>query len=292
MESAKMNACLKLMRRMPPQSVEANLLKLSQLNPSLTEELYQRIDQPLQIAMDPKDGRPYLLCDYNRDGDSYRSPWSNEYYPEVSYIDELFYPSERIRTLEKQANELFDVYRELYYQGGVSSAYLWDIGKGLAACVVFKKDITQHRYLTGGSWNSIHIIQVQEENVGSNSSSDNTKSRTASYQLTTSILLAMNINRPALGDLHLNGSLTRQCERKLEYQDSFSHLGNIGRMIEDLENDMRSSLDTLYISKTKEVVHSMRQVQQHETGAAGQNAFVGELASAVKQHRQTPSQAS
>ena len=27
--------------------------------------------------------KDYLLCDYNRDGDSYRSPWTNEYDPPI-----------------------------------------------------------------------------------------------------------------------------------------------------------------------------------------------------------------
>lgn len=30
------------------------------------------IDQPLKIAADRETGKQYLLCDYNRDGDSYR----------------------------------------------------------------------------------------------------------------------------------------------------------------------------------------------------------------------------
>jgi capping protein beta len=51
-----------------------------------------------------------LCCDYNRDGDSWRSPWSNEFEPP---IDEGVTPSERIRKMEIKANEAFDVYREL-----------------------------------------------------------------------------------------------------------------------------------------------------------------------------------
>jgi capping protein beta len=40
--------------------------------PDLCEELLSSIDQPLKIASDKKVGKDYLLCDYNRDGDSYR----------------------------------------------------------------------------------------------------------------------------------------------------------------------------------------------------------------------------
>ena len=41
--------------------------------PSLCEDLLSSIDQPLKVMKDAKTGKDYLLCDYNRDGDSYRS---------------------------------------------------------------------------------------------------------------------------------------------------------------------------------------------------------------------------
>jgi capping protein (actin filament) muscle Z-line, beta len=48
-----------------------------------------------------------------------------------------------MRKLEIQANEAFDTYRELYYEGGVSSVYLWDpedpSGASFAGVVVLKK---------------------------------------------------------------------------------------------------------------------------------------------------------
>lgn len=72
-----------------------------------------------------------------------------------------------------------------------------------------------------------------------------------------------------------------QAERTLEYEDQFSHVSNMGRMIEDMEIDMRSSLDGLYISKTREVINGMRKLQQ---GPIQGNAFVGELAGAVLKH--------
>ena len=40
--------------------------------PSLCEDLLSSVDQPLKIARDKHVGKDYLLCDYNRDGDSYR----------------------------------------------------------------------------------------------------------------------------------------------------------------------------------------------------------------------------
>ena len=74
-EADVISASLSLMRRLPPNKVEQNLTGLTNLLPEETDELLQRIDQPLMEAMDVEMGRKYLQCDYNRDGDSYRSPW-------------------------------------------------------------------------------------------------------------------------------------------------------------------------------------------------------------------------
>lgn len=97
-------------------------------------------------------GRDYLLCDYNRDGDSYRSPWSNLFDPPLDEAGpggvgadgnegagEGAVPGERVRKMEIKANEAFDIYRELYYEGGVSSVYLWNLDDGFAGVVLLKK---------------------------------------------------------------------------------------------------------------------------------------------------------
>ena len=55
----------------------------------MCEDLLERIDQPLKMMRDEEAERDFLLCDYNRDGDSYRSPHTNKYYPD---IDDGFRP--------------------------------------------------------------------------------------------------------------------------------------------------------------------------------------------------------
>ena len=58
-----------------------------------------------------------------------RSPWSNTYEPP---LEDGAMPSERVRKLEVDANNAFDQYREMYFEGGVSSVYLWDLEHGFA----------------------------------------------------------------------------------------------------------------------------------------------------------------
>ena len=99
-----------LLRRLNPKQTAANLNSLINLVPYLHEELLSSVDQPLQVQRCKQTGKDYLLCDYNRDGDSYRSPWSNEFDPP---IPDGTVPSVKVRKLEVAANDAFDVYRDL-----------------------------------------------------------------------------------------------------------------------------------------------------------------------------------
>src|SRR4051812_48029578 len=53
--------------------------------------------QPLREATDAESGRRYLLCEYNRDADSYRSPWSNKYDPP---LEDAYMPRPELHKLE------------------------------------------------------------------------------------------------------------------------------------------------------------------------------------------------
>lgn len=68
----RLDCSLDLMRRLPPQNCEKHLIDLIELAPDLCESLLNQVDQPLKVAKDKTTGREYLLCDYNRDCDSYR----------------------------------------------------------------------------------------------------------------------------------------------------------------------------------------------------------------------------
>jgi capping protein beta len=208
------------------------------------------------------------MCDYNRDGDSHRSPWSNKYSPEMD--EDAFFPSARVREIEIEANELFDTYRMLYYEGGVSSVYLWDIEGGFAGCFLIKKNVSGDRYVNKGSWDSINVVEVNEESTSK-----------ANYKLTSTVILHMEVDKEVVGKSILAGSLTRQTELNSVVDADKTHLANIGRMIEDQESEMRNNLNELYIQKTREIVNSVRNAHAapHQT-----NIFTQSLNAAVLQH--------
>jgi len=243
----KLDCSLDLMRRLPPNQIEENLAGLLDMVPELTEQLLSAVDQPLKVAHDPHSKRDYLLCDYNRDGDSYRSPWSNKYDPP---LEDGAVPSPELRKLEVTANDVFDIYRDLYFEGGVSSVYCWDLDNGFAACILIKK--TQDQSKKGqpmkGTWDSIHVVEVHDNKT------------TAHYKLTTTVMLSIETETSTTGTVSLAGSLTRQDEKDSPVNDANPHISNIGRMVEDMENKLRTTLEQIYFGKTKDIANQLRQV--------------------------------
>ncbi|CAH1239354.1 CAPZB [Branchiostoma lanceolatum] len=262
----QLDCALDLMRRLPPQQIEKNLSDLIDLVPNLCEDLLSSVDQPLKIARDKQIGKDYLLCDYNRDGDSYRSPWSNVYDPP---LPDGAMPSERLRKLEIEANNAFEQYRDMYFEGGVSSVYLWDLDHGFAGVILIKKAGDGSKKIKG-CWDSIHVIEVQEKSSG----------RSAHYKLTSTAMLWLQTNKQGSGTMNLGGSLTRQMESDSNVNESSPHIANIGKMVEDMENKIRNTLNEIYFGKTKDIVNSLRSVvplSEVKRWKVLQNEIVGAL---------------
>jgi len=274
-EGDVLDSMLDLMRRLPPTRIEENVQALTNLVPDAADDLLSSVDQPLKVRMDKTTGREYLICDYNRDGESYRSPWSNEYDPPLS---DGTIPTPKLRKLETQANEAFDDYREMYYEGGVSSVFLWDLDDGsggFAGVVLLKKELKpQQATEASGSWDSIHVFETAE------------RGRTAHYKLTSTVMLQMlagkgqlrkedhkaspgtshgpEWTKTAADNVDLSGSMTRQAEADAPITDGASHIVNVGRMIEDMEIKMRNLLQEVYFGKTRDVVFDLRSVDSLE----------------------------
>lgn len=298
----ELKACLDILSRTPPADAEQNLaglvalLRANDEGSVVVDELMQRVDVSLKEATDPSEGnnRKFLLCEFNRDGGSYRSPWSNTYDPPYKGL----VPSEALRALEQHANELMDTYRQQYYgndsktHSSVSSVYLWDreddpasvankaTPGAFAGSFLLSKTLldTSSNLVAGSYWNSIHVVDVHPV-LGS---------QKASYKLTTTILFSMqpadNAKYPTASTFH--GSLSKQMERTSDIStadDSVgsAHLVNIGTMIEEMELDLRKSLDSLYILKTHQIVESVRKPSMKPGGDKGEQAHTMMLNEAI-----------
>lgn len=270
----KLNAALNVMRRMPPSSIENSLAGLIELVPELTDELLNHVDQPLKVQTDPETNKKYILCDYNRDGDSYRSPWSGKYFPD---LPDGFRPSDDLRALEVQANSVLDVYRRMYFDTGESSAYFFNTGedpsdKGFGACFLIHKEVdASAKGLSSGSWDSIHVFEVTEDKPG-----------TFTYKLTTTVMVSMDVSSEAVGTIDLSGSMTKQTQTSAAASKDKPHLAHMGKLLEDMELRIRNHIEVVYIQKTREVVGGMRMVDAAQSQEWAKVA--ASLTAAVAQH--------
>ncbi|EEU48416.1 uncharacterized protein NECHADRAFT_89948 [Fusarium vanettenii 77-13-4] len=255
------DSALDLLRRLNPKQTTDHLNAIISLAPDLTEDLLSSVDQPLTIRRCKQTGRDYLLCDYNRDGDSYRSPWSNQFDPPLdeSGAGGGAIPSERVRKMEVKANEAFDLYRELYYEGGVSSVYFWNLDDGFAGVVLLKKASPQGGS-TEGVWDSIHVFEAIE------------RGRSTHYKLTSTVILTLATAGGNLGEMDLSGNMTRQVEQDLPVENDDSHIANVGRLVEDMELKMRNLLQEVYFGKAKDVVGDLRSIGSLSEGARDREA--------------------
>ena len=262
----------------------------------------------------------FLACDHNRDGDSYRSPWSNTYFPKLDDCNNDddanngFYPSERVRQIELHANEalfdvharkdrielhaneVFDIYRELYFgkSSSVSSVYLWDkeeasgdnrVGDSNETSAVAAgfagAFLIQNKVENGSSWNSIHVVDVGKLDK---------KSGTCQYKLTTTILISISPPPELMkSTTAITGSLVRQnsreCKVTTSTDTSSQHIINIGKFIEDIETEMRKEIDSLYIQKTKNIVEMIRKDTMKPTQGKEHTRVLNEAVLAMTMNR-------
>lgn len=177
--------------------------------------------------------------------------------------------------MEEQLNTAVDVYRELYYEGGISSAYLWQLDEGFAGVVLFKKTSTASA-AGKGSWDSIHVLEVTEA----------ASKRSAHYKLTSTVILDLGLTNDAVGGLELAGNLTRQTEKDealsahREAEVEQSHVANIGRIMEEMETRLRNLLQEVYFGKAKDVVGDLRSIQplsEAEKDRAAHREVIGKM---------------
>ena len=140
------DASMDLMLRMPAATVPKNLNAVTSLiaDEDLRDVVQLKTDQPLDIAMDDQEGKEFLKCEYNKDGDSYRSPWTNQYFPPIvveAGEEEPMYPSTELLQMEQKANHVFERYAKLYYDSNyLTSVFFFDTdNNGFGSCWLVKK---------------------------------------------------------------------------------------------------------------------------------------------------------
>ncbi|PHJ17540.1 f-actin-capping protein subunit [Cystoisospora suis] len=142
-------SAVSLTRRMPPRYIDRTVAGITHLCPRLKGEILTRVERKLKLCFDPEARRYFVACPYNQHGAAYRSPWTNKYIQAQGDTREVsptppppalrrFKPADHLRRVECAYNQIFDAYRHTYYEGGVSSVYVWSLPSedGFAAAFV------------------------------------------------------------------------------------------------------------------------------------------------------------
>lgn len=201
----------------------------------------------------------------------FRSPRTNKLYPLVADeeagqegVESASPLPERLRKLEILANRAFDSYRSQYYIGGISSVYFWptsapseegptegeetkpeSLAFGMA--ILIKNAVDHEAELKEATWDSIHVIEAEEA-----------EPKILRLQITSTVLVHLEGDFPGIDSFRLGGHLTRQQEQTIRFTTDPDVISGVGRIIEEAENRMRSSLQEIYFGKTHEIVNELR----------------------------------
>lgn len=253
-----MDAALNILRKTPPAELEKTLEGLQLLAGDHDAETIDAVRQRLQLpfgvdnqSKEVEEGeKPFLLCPYNKVKDGvYRSPWTGRAWPGGTDIDRS-HKEEEIRELEAAANEVWEAYTSMYYGSeAVGSVFLQKADKGsFQGLFGIRKDCKT------GNWNSAHLVVVDQPN------SDCTE---CTYHVKSTVVIALDTGASEVetNTVKISASIARNTTQTLKVTEVFlesNHLENIGTIIEDVEIDIRSGFERVYIPRTREMVDSIQ----------------------------------
>ena len=237
------------------------------------------------MGTDEKEGRPFLLCEQNKDGDSYRSPWSNQYFPpidpeEVGDDYQPMYPSPELLSMEQKANEVFQRYAKLYYdQDFLTSVYFFDMDiQGFGCCWLVKKEQKDNHGIDEGTWDAIHLATVIID-----------EKQKVKYRVISTVFLFLKMNNAAQGKVELGGNIHKMREEQVTIDPKIDieafHIRNIGKAIEQNEADIRSEMNGVYLNKSKQIINTGRLRDEYMSKEEKLN-FQNELLEAIKSKQQ------
>ena len=256
---SKLSSCLNLSLLLPISKLEKNINAISSLvynEDDILDSFLQKVDQPLIINLQ-KGG--FICCEYNRDGDSYRIPGTNEYLPNINDGTQL---KENFLELEIKLNKIFKTYTNFYYShNAICSVYVYPIDENNDdefVVSVLISNLIEGENFSKGKWESSNLctINIDKEN------------KEISYNLITSVVVYLNGNIKTginknnnNSNFNLGGSLMKNMKKTVKYKDNFDdqfHIANIGSLIEDLETKICNEIEVIYFQKTIQIIDTAR----------------------------------
>lgn len=95
---------------------------------------------------------------------------------------------------------------------------------------------------------------------------------------------SIHCNYSNLKRLYSISSFLFQIEQDASVSESSPHIANIGRLVEDMENKIRNTLNDIYFGKTKDILNGLRSIQPLSEKQA-QNALKEDIVNALQKRQ-------
>ncbi len=121
-KKSKPEICIKICQTLPPNLTSKYLSKISPT--FINNESKRDISKYLitTLTINKSDSLDFLNSEFNKDGDSFRSPLSNQYFPNNEGHRIL---SNEFRELEKYLNNFLKIYAKLYYNDNTIFSFIY-----------------------------------------------------------------------------------------------------------------------------------------------------------------------
>ena len=263
--SEKITQVYQLLRHSNPSKIERRRDDAITICEEIEDEVLQTVDVPLKLVTDTVSNTQFVACEFNRDLDSYRSPISNQYFPPLEDGQEI---PDRLRQMEIKANNAFASYCHLYYTGGISSVYLWEIDEHVFGLGVFIKNDVDTQLRGGqhikGSINCADTIEVDETE------------EVATYKLTSSAIVNVEMDIGLDTPLTISGSTSDSKVKQAKWATDDDHLINIGQLVESNSAAFKDTIDNIFVGKMKQITDILSNNDGRAQQAMMANAFAAQ----------------
>ena len=215
---------------------------------------------PLHFKINYSDSLgPFIESEYNKDENSYRSPWSNKYFPAKENGKHL--PKE-LRALEEKINMIIKLYLKMYYSpDAISSSYITftdeSISNGFNCNILIQSKIGNSNVLDKSSFlETTNIISVKF--MKGRDKETNKEKLKVIYNTNTIFLYKIKMKD---SECEFNGTENCNCNKATFIKDYFetkTHLEYIGKSVEENEGKLRAKLDKIYLEKNNYICKEIR----------------------------------
>lgn len=148
----------------------------------------------LEETQEDDGGKPFIKHEFNRDGDSYRSPYDNKYYPATE--EETTELPPKFQELESKFNAVFPQYAKMYFDYCLANVYVMpdEESEDFSAAFLIKKEMEHEKHIEALGWDSVHTVHVGH------------KADAIEIKVSSTVFITLGLKWKDMGKMSLAGS--------------------------------------------------------------------------------------